>query len=186
MKKYEIFAGVNGAGKSTLYATNHVVAGENRVNTDEILKNMGDWRDTALLPKAGMEAVSRIRKYFKEGSSFNQETTLCGHAIFRNILKAKELGYLVEMHYVGVDSAEIAKKRISHRVAMGGHGIPDADVERRYGESLKNLYKVIPLCDLVDLYDNTQIFRRFAIIRKGEIVRLSANVPPWFDVSVLK
>lgn len=38
MKKYEIFAGVNGAGKSTLYATNHVVAGENRVNTDEILK----------------------------------------------------------------------------------------------------------------------------------------------------
>lgn len=43
MKKYEIFAGVNGAGKSTLYATNHVVAGENRLNTDEILKNMGDW-----------------------------------------------------------------------------------------------------------------------------------------------
>ena len=42
MKKYEIFAGVNGAGKYTLYATNHVVAGENRVNTDEILKNMGD------------------------------------------------------------------------------------------------------------------------------------------------
>ena len=35
--------GANGAGKSTLYATNHVVAGENRVNTDEILKNMGDW-----------------------------------------------------------------------------------------------------------------------------------------------
>ncbi len=50
VKKYEIFAGVNGAGKSTLYATNHVVAGENRVNTDEILKNMGDWRDTALTP----------------------------------------------------------------------------------------------------------------------------------------
>ena len=42
MKKYEIFAGVNGEGKSTLYATKHVVAGENRVNTDEILKNMGD------------------------------------------------------------------------------------------------------------------------------------------------
>ena len=42
MKKYEIFAGVNGAGKSTLYATKHVVAGENRGKTDEILKNMGD------------------------------------------------------------------------------------------------------------------------------------------------
>lgn len=41
MKKYEIFAGVNGEGKSTLYATKHVVAGENRVNTDEIHEKYG-------------------------------------------------------------------------------------------------------------------------------------------------
>ncbi len=186
MKKYEIFAGVNGAGKSTLYATKHVSAKEYRVNTDEILRNLGDWRDTSLLAKAGKEAVIRIKEYFEKECSFNQETTLCGHSILRNIKKAKELGYVVEMHYVGVESVELAKKRIAHRVEHGGHGVPDADVERRYEESLANLYSIAPFCDLVDLYDNTQVFRRFAIIRKGEIVRLSASVPKWFDEGLLK
>ena len=185
MKKYEIFAGVNGAGKSTLYATKHISLSEYRVNTDEILRNLGDWRDISLSAKAGMEAVSRIKEYFSKGYSFNQETTLCGRSILRNIKNAKELGYVVEMHYVGLDSVQLAKERIAHRVEQGGHGIPDADVERRYEESLTNLYKIIPFCDLVDLYDNTQVFRRFAIIRKGEIVRLSASVPKWFDKNLL-
>ena len=71
MKKYEIFAGVNGAGKSTLYATKHGSNGEYRVNSDEILKNLGDWRDASLSAKAGKEAVYRIKGYFKRGCSFN-------------------------------------------------------------------------------------------------------------------
>ena len=185
MKKYEIFAGVNGAGKSTLYATKHISLDEHRVNADEILKDMGDWRDPSALIKAGKEAVLRIRNYFEKGYSFNQETTLCGSSILRNIKKAKNLGYVVEMHYVGLESVQLAKERIAYRVEHGGHGISDADVERRYRESLINLYTVIPLCDLVDLYDNTQAFRRFAIFRKGEIIRLSANVPKWFDIDLL-
>lgn len=185
MKKYEIFAGVNGAGKSTLYATKHIPAGDFRVNTDEILRKLGDWRDESLFMKAGKEAVNRIRDYFEKGCSFNQETTLCGHSIVRNIKKAKELGYVIEMHYVGLESVQLAKERIAYRVEHGGHGIADEDVERRYVESLKNLYEVIPFCDLVDLYDNTKAFRRFAIIRKGKIVRLSANVPQWFDENLL-
>lgn len=110
MKKYEIFAGVNGAGKSTLYATKRVSVGEHRVNTDEILRNLGDWRDTSLLGKAGREAVTRIKEYFERGYSFNQETTLCGHSILRNVKKAKELGYVVEMHYVGGGLCGIGQK----------------------------------------------------------------------------
>lgn len=50
---------------------------------------------------------------------------------------------------------------------MGGHGIPDKDVEKRYGESLSNLHKIIDLCDLAALYDNTNEFRRFAIYKMG-------------------
>jgi len=45
------------------------------------------------------------------------------------------LGYGIELHYVGVYSPEIAKQRIAERVKMGGHGIPDKDVEKRFGES---------------------------------------------------
>ena len=38
-------------------------------------------------------------QYLKDGISFNQETTLCGKSIIKNIQKAKEYGYYIEMHY---------------------------------------------------------------------------------------
>ena len=59
MKKYIIYAGVNGAGKSTLYNTNPDVDSV-RVNTDEIVRTMGDWRDISLQARAGKEAVKLI------------------------------------------------------------------------------------------------------------------------------
>ena len=47
------------------------------------------------------------------------------------------------MHYVGIESAEIAKQRIAERVKMGGRGIPDRDVEKRYEESMRNLGEAV-------------------------------------------
>ena len=180
MKKYILYAGVNGAGKSTLYRTTHYQDTMPRITTDEILREFGDWRNTADLMKAGRIAIERLNSYLQEGITFNQETTLCGHTILRTIHRAKQLGYGIELHYVGVDSPEIAKQRIAERVKMGGHGIPDRDVEKRFGESFRNLHEVIGLCDLAALYDNTNEFRRFAIYKCGEIVRLSKNTPEWY------
>lgn len=179
MKKYVIYAGVNGAGKSTLYNMNtrYNIA---RVNSDEIVREFGDWKNTSDMMKASKIAVQKINKYMSENISFNQETTLCGHTILKNIVKAKQKGYIVEMFYVGLDSPEIAKERIKQRVANGGHGIPNEDVDRRYTESLLNLSKAIELCDLVSVYDNTDVIRRFAIYKNGQLCVLSRNVPKWF------
>ena len=82
MKKYILYAGVNGAGKSTLYRTTHY----------EILREFGDWRNTADLMKAGRIAIERLNSYLQEGITFNQETTLCGLTILRTIHRAKQLG----------------------------------------------------------------------------------------------
>ncbi|MBU9739025.1 AAA family ATPase [Diplocloster agilis] len=180
MKKYILYAGVNGAGKSTLYRTTHYQDIMPRVNTDEILREFGDWRNTSDLMKAGRIAVERLNSYLCEGITFNQETTLCGHTILRTIRRAKQSGYVIELHYVGVDTAEIAKKRVARRVELGGHGIPDIDIDKRFGESLKNLHEIIDFCDLSALYDNTDKFRRFAIYKNGELVRLSKNIPEWY------
>ena len=65
-------------------------------------------------------------------------------SIIRNIYKAKELGYVIEVYFVGLDSPELAKKRVAHRVRSGGHGIPDEDIERRFFESLDNLKTIYP------------------------------------------
>ena len=93
MKKYILFAGVNGAGKSTLYNTNDAFKGMERVNSDEIVKSFGDWKSTADSLEAGKIAIRKINELFYEGVTFNQETTLCGKAIIKNISRAKKLGY---------------------------------------------------------------------------------------------
>ena len=182
MKKYTIVAGVNGAGKTTLYYMDPDLKCYNRVNADEILVEAGEEKKkTADVMNAGKTAVERLKKYIEDGVSFNQETTLCGNSILNNITKAKEKGYLIEVHYIGLSSVDLAKERIAKRVSEGGHGVSDADVERRYEQSFKNLLKIIPICNLVALYDNTEEFRRFAIFKDGVLVRKSHKIPDWFE-----
>ena len=182
MKRYIIIAGVNGAGKSTLFKQLDELNDMPRVNTDEILREFGDWRNPSDLAKAGREAVKMLRELLEGEENFNQETTLCGKSVISNIKKAKENGFRIEMHYVGLDSADIAKERVAHRVSVGGHGIPEADIEKRYVETFKNLKEVLPLCDLVAMYDNTEevAFKRIAIYKNGEPIRVSRRVPEWY------
>lgn len=180
MKKYIIIAGVNGAGKSTLYHFMPELQGMPRVNTDEITKEIGSWENLADVLTAGRMAVQAMNGYLEQGLTFNQETTLCGKSIIKNIEKAKKAGYIIEMHYVGLDSVDIAKLRVNNRVAKGGHGVSEDIIEKRYKETFVNLKKVLPLCDLVAFYDNSESIRRFAIYKKGICAKLSVNVPEWF------
>mgnify|MGYP004717172723 FL=1 len=180
MKKYILIAGVNGAGKSTLYQSLDYLKSMDRVNTDEIVKEFGVWKNPKDVIKAGRIAVKKINANFSKGKTFNQETTLFGNNILKNIDRAKQIGYNVEMHYVGVETVDIAKSRISYRVAHGGHGISDKDVERRYNNSFYNLSKVIEKCNLLVLYDNSIAFKQFAIYKNGKIVYLLEDYPKWF------
>lgn len=41
------------------------------------------------------------------------------------------------------------------------------------------------MCDIAAFYDNTENFRRIAIYKNGEFVRVSANVPEWFEEKVM-
>ncbi|MBR6229801.1 MAG: zeta toxin family protein [Eubacterium sp.] len=181
MKKYVIFAGVNGAGKTTLYQTNEEYLDLPRINLDEIVRGIGSWKNSRDISEAGIIAVREIRRLFDEGRSFNQETTLCGHSIFRNIFKAKELGYSIELSYVGLRTAEIAIERVAQRVRDGGHGIPEEDIRRRYNESLINLKKIIPFCDRARIYDNTQRFGIVAVFNNGVCVDRIDDIPDWCD-----
>lgn len=181
MKKYILIAGVNGAGKSTLYQSLQSLQSMPRVNTDEILREFGDWRNILDVMTAGKIAVKKITRYLDEGITFNQETTLCGKSIINNITKAKERGYFIELHYIGVEDVDIAKERVVARVKQGGHGIAEKDIERRYIDTFENLKIVLPESDLAALYDNTIEFRRFAIYKNGKPVRVSHDAPMWYE-----
>ena len=50
-----------------------------------------------------------------------------------------------------------ALARVAHRVAHGGHGIPDDVVLRRYAAGLRNMrHHFLPLADVAVIYDNSE------------------------------
>ena len=181
MPTYTIFAGVNGAGKTSIYKSIYYNENkdEKRINTDEMVAKIGSWKDSNLQIKCAREAVKLIKNYILEGISFNQETTLSGKSIIKNIKFAKENGFYIVMNYVGVKDPEVAKERVKIRVSKGGHGIPDKDIERRYYDSLKNLNDVIEICDEVNIYDNTEVLREVIYLKSGKIIWRDNKVPNW-------
>lgn len=124
------------------------------------------------------------KKYIIEGISFNQETTLSGKSIISNTKLAKEKGFYVTMNYIGVESVDIAKERVAIRVSKGGHGIPDEAIERRYDDSLANLNKVISMCDKINIYDNTEMFKLVMAVNNGEIIWKDRNSPSWLNMDL--
>lgn len=127
----------------------------------------------------------KIKEYISEGISFNQEITLSGKSIIRNIKMAKDNGFHVVINYIGVDSPEIAKERVKIRVENGGHGIPDKDIERRYYDSLNNLKDIISICDEINIYDNTTRFREVINIENGYLIWKSNILPEWIkDIEI--
>lgn len=183
MPSYTIFAGVNGAGKTSIYKSIYFDENkdEKRINTDEMVARLGSWEDKNLQIQCGKEAVKLIKEYISNGISFNQETTLCGKSISRNIIKAKEQGFYITINYIGVETPKIAEARVKHRVEKGGHGIPSDTIYRRYYESIKNLKEIINVCDEINIYDNTEVFKEIAFFNKGELVWKEKHVPKWFN-----
>jgi hypothetical protein len=185
MKNLYIFAGVNGAGKSTFYI-NQLESDYfygTRINSDEIVKEFGDWKNKKDQNRAGKIALKLRESYLRRGIDFNVETTLSGRGIVRFISAAKASGYRITLFYVGLESVDLSKQRVAIRAQKNGHSIEEAVLERRYSQSFDNLAKVIPFCEEIYFYDNSkeilneedQKFSNLRLIAKkenGQIITL--------------
>jgi predicted ABC-type ATPase len=87
--------------------------------------------------------------------SFAFETTLSGLTYLNFIREAKSIGYNVTFFFVYLDNVELAKIRVSRRVAKGGHNIPVDTIDRRYKKGLKNFVKYAEIADSWYIYDNS-------------------------------
>ncbi|MBF1208035.1 MAG: zeta toxin family protein [Fusobacterium periodonticum] len=183
MKKiFYLFAGVNGAGKSTLYNSEKLdndIKNSIRINTDEIVKKIGIWKNNSDQIRAAKIAINLRNECFQYDKSFNEETTLTGKTILKTINKAKELGYELQLFYVGVNNPEIAKERIKIRVEKGGHNIENDVVEKRYYESLTNLKEIISKFDKVYLYDNSKKYKNIFSFSNNKILFKSNESISW-------
>lgn len=133
-----LLAGPNGAGKTTFingFLRERAEAFQ-FVNPDEVARSLphGPGRDLA----AGRLVL---------------ETTLATRTHARRIRDWKAAGYRFELVYLRLPSVEASIARVAHRVARGGHGIPEETLRRRYPLSLDYLETVYkPLADSWQVY----------------------------------
>lgn len=181
-KNFYLFAGVNGVGKTTLFnAMNGNVKKSFRINSDEIVREIGKWNSEIDQVKAAKIAVGLRNECMEKGNSFNEETTLTGKTILKLIDKVREKNYKLHLFYVGVGSPDISKERIKKRVADGGHHIPNEVVDKRYKESLKNFEKILKEFDNVVVYDNSVRFRTLLRIIDKKVIKIADDLPEWME-----
>ena len=78
--------------------------------------------------------------------------------------KAKKEGYFIKCVFVLTIDPQINIARIKSRVAAGGHDVEKSKVIDRYYKSISNIKKLLDICDIMHVYDNTDTPQR--IIRK--------------------
>lgn len=153
-----IIGGCNGAGKTTFSRELLPALGLKRfLNADEIAKGLSPLDPTLVAFKAGRLLLEEVETLLKARTSFAIESTLSGRTYVALIRRAKEQGYRFVLHYLTLPTPVQAIQRVRLRVGLGGHHVPDEDVERRFSRSHRHfLEDYLPLADEWHLWDNTQ------------------------------
>lgn len=123
--KVLVIAGANGAGKTT-FATEYLLA-EARiprfVNADLIASGLNPFDPSSVQFRAGRLMLERMTELTGIGESFAIETTLSGRLYERWIHKWQDEGFFVEIHFLYLDSDDLAISRVQERVRAGGHSV---------------------------------------------------------------
>ena len=106
--------------------------------------------------RAGRTVLERIAEFTEARVDFAFETTLSGRAYVPLLRRVKNAGFRLHMFYLWIPSPELALLRIRDRVESGGHNVPERDVRRRFGRTLRNLFTPYrPLLDTLHFFDNS-------------------------------
>ncbi len=150
-----VFAGPNGSGKSTI---------TRMAKTVGVYINADDIKKASLC--SDMEAALRAEELREDAianrEDFTFETVLSTDRNLKLLRKAKENGYFVRCIYVLTANADINLIRVQVREASGGHSVPEEKIRARYDRALALIPQLIEVCDIVHIYDNTDVpFRIF-------------------------
>jgi len=143
-----IVGGPNGSGKTTSALEYSAQYGLPYVGADAIAATLNPTNPASANIEAARQFSNTLEQFINEKTSFVCESTLSGLTMQGWIKSAKDAGFLVEIVFVFLDSAEMCIARVAERVRKGGHHVPEADVRRRFGRSLNNFWRIYrPLAD---------------------------------------
>lgn len=158
LKKIVIIAGPSGAGKTT-FARNFLL-NEGRtwrfINADLIAAGLAPFMPYDAYLKASRLMLEEIDECVEAGESFAFATTLHDLAYLKKITYWQQLGYHVELWFLSLPNADAAVSRVAHRVAQGGHDIPEHVIRRQFNPGIKNFHEHYrTLVNSWALYDNS-------------------------------
>jgi predicted ABC-type ATPase len=136
-----LIAGCNGAGKTT-FAKEFLpteVKCLRFLNADEIARGLSPLKPSAGAIQAARLLLTQVDECLRRRETFALESTLSGKTYIRLFVRARELGYEIELHYLWLSSPAQAIARVRQRVQQGGHHVPAADIRRRFKRSLVHL-----------------------------------------------
>ncbi|MCG6133820.1 MAG: zeta toxin family protein [Nostoc sp. LLA-1] len=176
MPSLYIIGGANGSGKTTVSMSllpNFLDCFE-YVNADAIAAGLSPLNPDSMAIAAGRLMITRLRALSNSGSDFAFETTLAARSFAPFLIECKAKGYIINLIYFWLQSADLAVERVAQRVASGGHSIFEDVIKRRYERGRENLISLyLPLCYGWMIYDNSSsspVFVAERIINQQPII----------------
>jgi len=152
-----VLAGPNGSGKSTI--TQYFDKIGVYTNADDIVTSTGMSNEEA------SKLVDQKRyTSIDNNEDFTFETVLSSKYKLDILEKAKEKGYFIKCIFVLTVDPQINIARVEARVANGGHDVARDTIISRYYKSLGNIKRLLDMCDILHVYDNS--IEPVRIIRK--------------------
>jgi predicted ABC-type ATPase len=177
-----IMAGPNGAGKSTL--SEPLLAGtlgiRHYVNADTLARGLSAFNADEMEVEAGKIMLEHLHDLAEQRANFAFETTLASRTFAPWIAKLKTTGYQFHLFYVWVPSADVSVERVRKRVILGGHGVPEETIRRRYQRGLDNFFRLYrPLAESWEFYENDNRRRPRLIALGSGTIELCDDAELW-------
>lgn len=155
--RLDLVVGPNGAGKSTFVEL--ILAplrpGATFVNADIIAAQR--WRDDPQghSYEAAQIASETRARLLELREPFIAETVFSHPSKLELIDAASAAGYTVALHAVMIPE-ELAVQRVAHRVANGGHAVPEDKIRQRYQRLWPLVVDAIGRADTARVWDNSR------------------------------
>jgi predicted ABC-type ATPase len=180
-----VLAGPNGAGKTTFYRTRlQRLTDAEFVNADELaIKAHGRVATTREESANGQRlAEERRRELMALGQSLVVETTFSHPSKLELLGAARSAGFRIFVYHLNVEDADMAVRRVTARVAHGGHPAPEDRIRARYERNQPLIRRAILSADRGYVFDSSAFGRQpqhLITFADGEAVTVAADLPDW-------
>lgn len=156
-----IIGGPNGSGKSSAYGMAAVEEPSGSIwiiNPDLLTSRIAEVEQLDG-GEANLASVQRIEAWLHASIDAHQtigvETVLSTDKYRKLVKHARDRGFLINLIYVYLASADLNVERVRTRVLKGGHDVPEAKIRERRLRSFQQFGWFFETADRADVFDNS-------------------------------